>query len=409
MKDWYPYYAGFSSDFVASALARHFSAASYVVDPWNGSGTTTAVAARRGLRCAGLDINPAITVVARARLTPVSIRDSIEPVAHEIVRAALREAPPGREAEPLARWLRRPAVETIRRLQHGIHKVLVGDSELEVALAHHPEPSTKSLPLLASFYYSALFAAGRDLLAPFRASNPTWLRYPETHRHRINPPVDLITRLFLQRTRYLADRLTLQSDAHLKNTSVETGSVMRLDGDAVYDACFTSPPYATRVDYVRSTLPELSILGLAQTHVDALRRNTTGTPTVRGTKREVRSLASSLASTTIAQVQTHKSHGSSGYYGPWIRNYLTDLDVSLSCIARAVTKGGTVGIIVQDSYYKAIHIDLQTIVCQTMQELGRELHCREDHRVRHCLVHMNSAARKHLTTRANSESLLVFS
>jgi len=65
----FPYYAGFSEAFVRDALdALQATADQIVLDPWNGSGTTTAVAKQGGLTSIGIDINPALAVVARARL-----------------------------------------------------------------------------------------------------------------------------------------------------------------------------------------------------------------------------------------------------------------------------------------------------------------------------------------------------
>jgi hypothetical protein len=148
-KDWYPYYAGFRSDFVGWALSAHFANATHVLDPWNGSGTTTTVAALRGLRATGTDINPAVTIIARGRLTPTVCRDSLEPLAAEIILAATREEPPRRECEPLAAWLRQPAIDALRRLQHGIHVVLADDQDLELSLAHSSAEASSAIPLLA--------------------------------------------------------------------------------------------------------------------------------------------------------------------------------------------------------------------------------------------------------------------
>src|SRR5437764_1350405 len=50
----YPYYAGFSEAFVASMLDRmEVVENSRVLDPWNGSGTTTLIASMRGASSVG--------------------------------------------------------------------------------------------------------------------------------------------------------------------------------------------------------------------------------------------------------------------------------------------------------------------------------------------------------------------
>jgi hypothetical protein len=407
LKDWYPYYAGFTQQFVQSALDTHFVGANSVLDPWNGSGTTTAVCALRSVRCTGLDVNPAATIIARARLTPRNISDSLLPLSLEIMRAA-EEPPPRRAAEPLSEWLRTPAIRQLRGIQHGIHRVLVGDTVLESDLAADPSASASQLPVLAAFFYASLFATARDVLRPFRGSNPTWCKSPTTHRHRINPSAATIRDLFVGRVKFLAERLCLTSELAASWADVATRSVLDLDSKGTYDACLSSPPYATRVDYVRSTAAELAVLGLDSDQMYSLRSATTGTPTVRGSVRHLRQLRSRSANQLLSEVAAHPSHGSVNYYAPWLRKYVTDLEDALLTIHQAVRTGGRIGIVVQNSYYKHIEIDLQRIVCESLTELGRRPADRADYPVPHSMTNINSAARRNLEGRQHQESLLVF-
>lgn len=407
-RDWYPYYAGFSTLFVASTLSRHLDSAAKLLDPWNGAGTTTAVAAARGLRVTGLDINPAATLVARARLTPVGIRSSLAPLADEIVVAAERTRPFITPDDPLHRWFRMPAAASIRQVQCAIHDVLV-DGDVDADRRQNPAQFSTELPLLAAFFYAALFAATRDLLQRFRSTNPTWLRYPESYRHKIAPGPCGIASAFASRVVFLAERLTLVDEPSSAYGSVQTASALDLDEDATYDACLTSPPYATRLDYVRSSLAELAVLGLNQQQMDELRRSTTGTPRVKGIAPPASELRSTIGNQLVRDVLSHSSHGSSNYYGPWLRNYLHSLQASLERIHRAVSPQGRIAIVVQDSFYKALHIDLHEIVTETLVDLGRTGQTREDHSARHLFSRINPAAQRHLRNRANCESLLVFS
>ena len=67
---WYRYYAGYSAGFVEQALKESASTAKLVLDPWNGTGTTTVVAASKNVPAIGFDLNPALVVVSRARAIP---------------------------------------------------------------------------------------------------------------------------------------------------------------------------------------------------------------------------------------------------------------------------------------------------------------------------------------------------
>ena len=62
---WYRYYAGYSSPFVDYTLGTLAPRAKSILDPWNGTGTTTVLAASRRIKAFGYDINPALVVVAR--------------------------------------------------------------------------------------------------------------------------------------------------------------------------------------------------------------------------------------------------------------------------------------------------------------------------------------------------------
>ena len=65
---WLPYYAGFSSAFVSDIIDEFgLTGDSLLLDPMNGSGTTTMVARRVGVPAIGIDANPAMTAVARAK------------------------------------------------------------------------------------------------------------------------------------------------------------------------------------------------------------------------------------------------------------------------------------------------------------------------------------------------------
>ncbi len=121
-KDWYAYYAGYSERFVEDVLTNYAADAKSVLDPWNGSGTTTTVAARRQLRSAGVDINPALTVVARARLTPGSVAESLIPLGAEILDSAKSGPASTREFEqdPLDDWLRPIAAAKVRAIEGAI-------------------------------------------------------------------------------------------------------------------------------------------------------------------------------------------------------------------------------------------------------------------------------------------------
>ena len=408
LKDWYPYYAGYTSAFAAGVFGTHLSSAQSVLDPWNGSGTTTAVAAARGVSCLGIDLNPASSVIARARLTPRSIADSLPPIAVDIVTQSERLQPLEREVEPLSGWLQGAAVRDIRQLQRAVHLVTSAEEPLEMDLASGSIGAPARLPLITAFFYTALFAACRDLLRSFRGSNPTWLVAPDSPQGRLRPNTATVHAAFLKRVNYLCVRLAVERTDSSELAELLTGPAETLlPRNGSFDACLTSPPYATRIDYIKGSLPELSILGLNPAFVDLLRRQSTGTPVVRGVAVTDQGIPAS-ASALVERVAHHGSHGSANYYAPWLRNYLAHLHETLEAISASVKPSGEIALVVQDSYYKAIHIDLQQLVHASLTAAGRRLVRRHDFEVTHSMSYMNPRARGHLPNRSHRESLLVF-
>ena len=408
LKDWYPYYAGFTSAFVTDVFKCYLESAESVVDPWNGSGTTTAVAAGRSVTSMGVDINPALSVVARARLTPKSIADSLAPIAADIAAATEHITPAKRENDPLLVWLTPAASNEIRKLQRAIHVVTAADDTLEVDLSKGDESAPTRLPLITAFFYSALFAATRDLLRPFRGTNPTWMAAPTSPHKRLRPGPETIRAVFIERVVYLSSRLQIIKPDSNELASIRTGRAsVILSDQRSFDACLTSPPYATRIDYIKGSLPELSVLGLSTEFITTLRQQSTGTPVVRGVNR-IEDDIPEEAQDLVERVAGHESHGSANYYAPWLRNYLTEIHKALELIAARVKPAGRIALVVQDSYYKTLHIDLQKLVTASLATAGRSLIARHDFSVRHSMSNMNARARWHLPIRKHRESLLVF-
>ena len=92
-RDWYPYYAGYTQSFVDAVIGECLEEPTFVIDPWSGSGTTTVTCLKRGVASKGVDINPALTVIARARLTPMGCRAKIEKALEESDQVCSDEQP----------------------------------------------------------------------------------------------------------------------------------------------------------------------------------------------------------------------------------------------------------------------------------------------------------------------------
>ncbi len=402
-RDWYPYYAGYTSDFVAGVLSEHLTDGR-VLDPWNGSGTTTAVCAERNQEAVGIDLNPALTIIARARLTPSSVSESLHPLGMKIVELATGFNAPVADDDLLCTWMRKPSVAHVRALQRAIDDALCPPS---VSLG---DRSVDILPVLACFYYTALFAAVRQLLRRFRATNPTWIRSPASFRHRAQPSGETIAEVFVVNVEKLSKRLTVplrRQDTPAVTVLTGTANSIEL-GDNYFAGCVTSPPYATRIDYVKGVLPELAVLGLPSDDIDRLRRLMTGGPVVRGRGSQKARLRSPYGESVLRQIKRHPSKGSRSYYYPWMSKYLGGLEEGLLEVARVVEPDGAICVVAQGSHYKEIEVDLQRVILETLQAADRQLVYRQDFDVKHHMARINPRARKYVQNPRGYESLLIF-
>ena len=410
-RDWYPYYAGFNEAFAATVFQTHLRGVATVLDPWSGSGTTTAVGLKLGVKSVGVDINPVVTVIARARVTRRCPEAPFRLIAPKIVSLAQSLQLATHRRDPLATWIQPSAIQRIRAIQAATHRVLT----------HSPLrfPDTGDLALLADtlpsricFFYCALFLAVRKVLTRFRTTNPTWLKSAPSFRHRIAPSWTTLTTKFLESVFYLEERLSfIPGKYRFEPPPFMTATATNLPFRAAeFDAVLTSPPYATRLDYVTSTLPELAVLGANRKYLRDLRRKTTGSPVLRHASATGNDLlVSNYAKHTLDYIASHSSKGSRSYYLPWMSQYLRDLQDSLFEIDRIVNRKGVICLVIQDSYFKTFHIDLQGIVSETLRYRERNLTCRHDYSAPNPRSHTampGSDCRPSI--RHHKESLLVF-
>src|SRR5579862_9455092 len=92
---WYRFYAGFSEEFAREALRSvGVGSGEWVLDPWNGTGTTVCAALSVGANALGFDLNPVMVLVAKARCLDPSEYTSLSPLAVEIVLESEKSVEP---------------------------------------------------------------------------------------------------------------------------------------------------------------------------------------------------------------------------------------------------------------------------------------------------------------------------
>ncbi|GAA1388895.1 hypothetical protein [Catellatospora chokoriensis] len=365
LADVFPYYAGFSFEWAVSRLQTQVQTpADVVLDPWNGSGTTTLAARSLDLPAVGIDLNPIANVVAGLRL--------------QVTPAATPLSPPGARrakkvsTDPLSSWLSSRAVNRLRDWTEA---------------ADQADPATSALARVA------LFRIVRRITKSFEGTNPTWVRRVSADQSQLDYLPRDLDELLVEDQRFILDRLAeAPTGQNLVALLTASSSALPLR-DSSIDVILTSPPYLTRIDYAVAYARELAILGVDIASDRTLRSSLMGTTLIRAASGHAASRYGPLATQLVSDVASHKSKASSGYYLKQVRQYLDDLYVSFEEISRVAKPGARMTMVVQDSYYKDIPINLAGICMEAGHRLG--WHCSEPEQleVSRTLTTLNKAAR----------------
>lgn len=404
---WFGYYAGYSPAFVADTYLEPNRDA-VLADPWNGSGTTTEVVQQCGFVGRGFDLNPAIVLVAKARLLRADIKPSHLSICDTILRGARRLADfDFLPEEPLAIWFAPSSAGTLRGLERPIQSVLIAQS-IHTRLATASTLATVSN--LAAFFYVALFRTVRHFLDPFTTSNPTWIKEPSSPRARLRPTADAIRSTFRAEVRMMFETAGPRSRrSRTSRTTVEIGDSTCIPlASASATAVVSSPPYCTRIDYAVGTQPELAVLAASRVDFQALRSSMLGTPLTTGPRPALDSKWGTTCTALLDKIKTHPSHASGTYYYNNHVLYFDRLFRSLAEIARILRAPGQCILVVQDSYYKGILNDLQTITTEMLAHFSLEPRLRHDHYLRATKAAVNTWSLKYRAESTATESVLAF-
>lgn len=405
---WYDYYAGYSSSFAEDAIHSLLTEgdSKRVLDPWNGSGTTSVAASLKGHEAIGVDRNPALVVIAKGRHLPASVLQSLVPLVSDVTDVAERrfEGPSLDTLAPdeLSAWFAPTAQARLRSLERAIDQVLVGKVSRGPKMPVHP----KDLSTLAAFFYCALFTVVRKLTVPFRASNPTWIRRPKQTAQLLVPSWEEIAQSFVDAVTELSGRLRVQHDTTASAPDLRVGAAERINLARKAHLTLGSPPYCTRIDYVIATQPELAVLGYSSVQIQRLRRTMLGSPLTERNTHRVTPPWGPTATGFLGTVHAHPSKASQTYYFRYYNQYLRGLHASVERLHRVTRRDGTVALVVQDSYYKEAHFDLPQIVMEIGERLGRQAQ-RIDFSVPRTMAAIHPGARAYRDSFRAVESLVV--
>jgi SAM-dependent methyltransferase len=403
---WYRFYPGFSESFARSALSSaRLGEGDWVLDPWNGGGTTTSTSAALGLNVYGYDLNPVMIVVAKARCLDPAEYHSLKPLGGDLTRKARKsfEVSPD---DPLLTWLVPNSVAAVRSIEAAIQRLLVDDGEYLSIRAR----GTDSVSDLAAFFYVALFRTLRVALRPFRTSNPTWLKRPGSGNARLRPTGELLRAMFKSEVAKILPQPVAAHEAPRSERILKVASSEKLPLPAgSISFVLGSPPYCTRIDYAMTTCAELSLLGFGRdSGFRDLRRELIGSATV---PKVIPSTSAEWGGTCLGFLETlreHASKASATYYYKNHLQYFRSLSASIQEISRVLKPDGRCVLVVQDSYYKDLHNDLPLMLAEMATSRGLALEEKCDFPLSRTMAGINPRAKGYRVSFSATESVLVF-
>ena len=369
MADIFPYYAGFSYEWACKFLRDEIGsrmASPTILDPWNGSGTTTLAAQANGYRSIGVDLNPIANIIAQLR---VSIRQDAEPCKPPIKHAGLKFV---HDDDPLLAWF---SQRTALRLR--VWSATLSEADKTVS----------------AFGFVSLFRLVRRITDHFEGSNPTWVRRPRAGEIRVDVEPEHLDQMIVEEQERLQVRLREQSYRESSVGFVTASATALPLARGSIDAILTSPPYLTRIDYAVAYSRELAVLGVDAFGDRRFRAELMGTTLIRPSSMSSDMPYGSIARELVKSISRHTSKASSGYYRKQVVQYLDDLTRSLDEISRVASDRASLVMVVQDSYYKDIPIRLAAICVEEARQRGWKLCSEKPEEVIRSIVQFNTAAR----------------
>lgn len=378
-------YTAFSKDFARHALEQCLlEGHRRIADPFAGMGTVAEAGRGTPLTFRLNDLNPYAVLANCVRSSDAqSILDACD-ILERIARVHRDDT----DRKFFARNLTR----------------LAGAQDVDLASAvMHAGLDEFRLTAIALF---GLTTARVGLHKKLKGSNPTWTKRAEDTKFspaRIEAALkDALTSLRI----YASKLEPLHPKYSAETTCSDIGQLKaRRNG---LDAIVTSPPYPNRTDYIRHYLPasELLISAIGEDERD-LRQRQIGTPLIRETLPTV-ALPKSVKA-MLEQIRSHGSYASERYYHKGFLYYFADMRSTLDRFSRWLVPGGGLLLVLQDTYYKDIHIPVADLFIDMASDSGFKLKSRADWRVRHALSRLSPHSRRSTRNSDLKETAIYFS
>ncbi|WP_168187222.1 DNA methyltransferase [Salinibacterium sp. UTAS2018] len=363
---WFRYREGFSPELIDRAVRQLDIETVSILDPFSGAGSTLVAAHQAGIPSIGFEVNPIVSIVARAKTHNYSTADI------ESIRRVLRQVQMAAPGQPMAK---RPALGILDK----VFRTDVLNALLTIRQIIDEVPAGNVNDFLMTGWLSTLegvsnvFKEGNGIKYRNRkrtSNGYTTIPWEQVPGFEIEGWGLVKSRLASQFHAMLED---VEPDVQLASPVVhEVSSVTGIDGvkDQSISLAIFSPPYCNNFNYMKIFKVELWMSGLVETYADvraigerALRSHVEMPIVVP----EARTLPSELYA-LVEQIDPTKLWNSK--IPKTIFAYFLDMRELLAGVYRTLSDGGECHIVIGNSAYGGVVIPTDVLLAKIAVELG---------------------------------------
>lgn len=374
-----------------------------VLDPMVGSGTTLVEASLYGRNAIGYDIDPLARLIAQVKAHPLD-DVNIARAAEKIITCTQRDLAALQANHHSAALCERATPPEFHNRDHWF----LPQVAQQLALLSYHIANSKTTTPVRDFLWIA-FAS--TILAKHSVANARDIIHSRTHFLKHDEPPDVLEK-FTKRVTFMRKKMSeycalRQSQGKLQ-IAARLGDARRLRlRDESIDFIFTSPPYATALDYTRAHFLAVAwmqdVLGLSLDQYRSLGARYVGSE--RGPLDEIE-IEAQTGWTRANQIVRSLQHRSP-HHARLIQRYWRDMDQVLREMHRVLRERRHVVLVVCPSHIRQVQVPTHLVLAELGEATGLHLkqqHTRTIYQHRRMLPYLQGTFGNRMTT----EYVLVF-
>lgn len=360
---WYRFKEAFAPRAVVDAISKLEVPPSTCVDPFGGSGTTALTAQFLGIRPTTVEVNPFLADLIEAKLQSYDTQALLASFGQVVDLAAANKADPVKELSGAPKTLVAPGVN-----QRWIYSLAVAERILAYRQAIEALSNPAHARLLRVLLGSTLVTLSNVVISgKGRRYRSGWqnrtVQPASVHRMFETAFLNAIEDIVRFGRRPCSEYDLFRGDSRVALTQAQSA-----------DFSLFSPPYPNSFDYTDIYNLELWMLGYLKTPEDnrKLREATLRSHVQIKRSFEATSSSPTLDATMVA-LHARRSEMWDANIPDMVRAYFDDLVAILTELYRIIVPGGSVMMVVGDSRYASVSVDVGTILVELGRGLGFEL------------------------------------